>query len=223
MSQHRYRLVIGSKAWSSWSFRPWLLMHQLAIPFDEVVIRLRTPQTAGEIEKYTPSGKVPVLIDGDLTVWDSLAIAEHLADRHRELAVWPADPAARSIARVVSAEMHSGFAPLRQNCPMDMCARGLEPADRTAIAADVRRICAIWGDCRNRFGAGGPFLFGEFSAADAFFAPVVSRFASYAIDLRAAGDQGTAAAYMAAVMELPGWVAWAEAASRETVSIPDGP
>jgi glutathione S-transferase len=204
-----YRLVIGTKAWSSWSLRPWILMRQLQIPFDEVEIALRTPDTARDISRYSPSDKVPVLVHGDVTVWDSLAIVEYLADRHPELPVWPADAAARAVARSVSAEMHAGFAALRQNCPMDFNARGLSPADAGAIPSDVRRIVGLWSDCRRRFGGAGPFLFGQFSAADAMYAPVVSRFTSYDINLPAHGDDGTAKAYMAAVSGLPAWAEWA--------------
>lgn len=218
MSTHRYRLVIGSKMWSSWSLRPWLLMREFAIPFEEVPIRLRSPDTARDIARYSSSGKIPVLIDNGLTVWDTLAIMEHLADRHPELAIWPRDARARSIARAVSAEMHSGFQALRQNCPMDFEARGLEPADAGAIPSDVRRILALWADCRTRFGQNGPFLFGDFSAADAMYAPVVSRFASYAIDLSAFGDSRTAQAYMAAVMALPSWAEWGRGATREAAA-----
>lgn len=229
---HRYQLVIGTKTWSSWSFRPWLLMREFSLPFDETVIALRRPETASEIERYSPSGKVPVLIDrsiaGGLAIWDTLAIVEHLADRHQDIAIWPRDPAARAIARSVSAEMHSGFAPLRQNCPMDFNARGLAPADSASITGDIRRIIDIWTDCRARFGAAGPFLFGAFSAADAMFAPVISRFTSYQIGAlselvgKGAGAEMGAVAvspYIDAVRGLAGWSDWSQEAAAETLAL----
>jgi glutathione S-transferase len=204
-----YKLVIGTKAWSSWSLRPWVAMRHFDIPFDEVEIQLRSPATTAEIARYSPSGKIPALIDGTLTVWDSLAILEYLAERHPDKAFWPADPTARAVARTVSAEMHSGFVALRQNCPMDFLARGLTPADTGAIAADVRRIVAIWQDCRDRFAAGGPCLFGAFSAADAMYAPVASRFATYGIDLQAYGGTGAAQRYAEVMMANPAMAKWA--------------
>jgi len=240
----RYELVIGTKVWSSWSLRPWLLMRECGIPFDENVIELRQPHSAADISRVSPSGKVPVLIDREignsagiaaskgLVIWDTLAIVEHLAEHHPGADIWPRDPSARAIARAVSAEMHAGFAALRQHCPMDFHARSLAPADPAAIAADVRRILELWADCRRRFGeagparsgsgmhsqtgmgpdAGGPFLFGAFCAADAMYAPVVSRFTSYDIDLAAHSDSAVAdiaTTYMAAMRNLKGWKAWA--------------
>jgi glutathione S-transferase len=215
MAPASYKLVIGNKMWSSWSLRPWLLMRQFGIAFEEAHIRLRSPGTAEQIKTYSPSGKVPALIAAELTVWDTLAIFEFLADAHPELPIWPKDVNARAIARSVSAEMHSGFVPLRQNCPMDFTARGLKPADEAAIAGDVARIVEIWRMCRKTYGAGGPFLFGAFSAADAMYAPVVSRFVSYDLDLTKSGDDGAAAAYIATLMALPGMIAWGKAATWE--------
>jgi glutathione S-transferase len=217
MSAAHYRLVIGNKTWSSWSLRPWLLMTRFGIPFEEIVVGLRQSTTAAQIAHHSPSGKVPVLIDGPLSVWDSLAIAEYLAERHPDLPLWPQDAGARAIARSVSAEMHSGFAPLRQNCPMDVLARGLSPVDPAAVAADVSRIVAIWGMCRAAHGGRGPFLFSQFSVADAMFAPVASRFATYGIDLGAAGDDGTAAAYAQTLMNLPEMADWINGARDEPV------
>ena len=216
MTLARYRLVIGSKSWSSWSLRPWLLMRQFGLPFDEEVIGLRSPQTADAIAVYSPSGMVPVLIDGALAIWDSLAIAEYLTDAHPEHAIWPRDPKARALARCIASEMHSGFVALRQNCPMDINARSLAPASPAAITADVARIVAIWRDCRSKFGGPGPFLFSSFSAADAMYAPVASRFLSYDIDLAAAGDSdGSAARYRDALLSLPAMDAWRTAAALE--------
>lgn len=206
-------------------------MREFSIPFDETVIALRRPETASEIGRFSPSGKVPVLIDrsmaGGLVIWDTLAIVEHLAGQHQDIAIWPRDPAARAIARSVSAEMHSGFAPLRQNCPMDFNARGLAPADAASITGDIHRILQIWTDCRARFGAGGPFLFGAFSAADAMFAPVVSRFTSYEVEAlnRAVGEgagaeSGAVAvlAYLDAVRGLAGWSQWSQEAAAEALA-----
>ena len=150
MTQRRPTLVIGTKSWSSWSLRPWLLMRQMGLEFDEIVVQLRSPQTGEMIARHSPSGKVPVLIDGDFIVWDSLAIAEYLADLHPELAIWPRERHARAVARAVSGEMHAGFQALRQNCPMDVNATGLVPADPGVISADVRRIVKDAKDKANR-------------------------------------------------------------------------
>jgi glutathione S-transferase len=219
MSDFAYHLILGSKAWSSWSLRPWLLMTRFGIPFRETVIALRTPESAAALAAHSPTGKVPALIAGGVTIWDSLAIAEYLADHHPDLAIWPRDAHARAIARCASAEMHSGFQALRQNCPMDFNARNLIPIDATLIGADVARIVALWRRCRAEFGADGPFLFSQFSAADAMFAPVVSRFVTYGIDLAAHGDDGTCQAYCAHMMALPAMVAWSQAAQRETAGL----
>lgn len=216
MSEARPTLVIGTKSWSSWSLRPWLLMKQMGLAFDEIVVELRSPATAAAIARHSPSGKVPVLIDGDQVVWESLAIVEYLAERHPRLGIWPQGAHARAVARSVAAEMHAGFQPLRQHCPMDINAMHLVPADATAITNDVRRIVAMWRDCRARFGANGPFLFGAFCAADAMYAPVVSRFVSYDIDPAAAGDgDGSARAYMDAIWALPALDHWRADAARE--------
>ena len=207
-------LVIANKTYSSWSMRPWLLMRTFEIAFDEIVVPLDAATTRAAIARYNPAGKVPVLIDGPITVWDSLAIVEHLAERHPERAIWPREPAARALPRSLSAEMHSGFSALRRHLPMNMRrapkARTLD-ADTTAdVAGNVARIEAAWGDARNRFGAGGPFLLGAFSAADAMFAPVVNRF--YAYDVKV-GD--VARAYMDAMMALPTWRDWQAGAEAE--------
>jgi len=224
MANADYTLVIGTKSWSSWSLRPWLLMRQFGLPFQEIVIPLRTPQSAAAIQRYSPSGKIPALVAGNVTVWDSLSITEYLADAHAELAIWPREAHARAIARSISAEMHGGFQALRQNCPMDINATGLAPADPSAISADVARIVAIWHDCRARFGGTGPFLFGAFSAADAMYAPVVSRFHSYGIDLKGASDtDGVAARYGEAIWQLPALDEWRAAARAEPATDTLGP
>lgn len=209
-----YELVIGDKNYSSWSLRPWLLMKAFGIPFAERLVRLRWPETKAEILRHSPSGKVPALKAEGLVIWDSLAIMEFLAERHPNEAIWPADSQARAVARCVAAEMHSGFAPLRNECPMDFRSTLAFP-DVEAVREDVARIVAIWTDCRRRYGAGGDFLFGAFSAADAMYAPVVSRFTTYRPDLAALGDEGAAARYVERVMAMPEMREWGEAAAGE--------
>jgi glutathione S-transferase len=211
-----YRLVIGDKNLSSWSLRPWLAMRQAAIPFEEINIRLRQPESKAEILRYSPSGKVPLLLAGAEPVWDSLAILEYLAEAHPEAHLWPAAREARMLARSSAAEMHSGFAPLRDHCPMELLARRPMASLPDPVAADVRRIIALWRECRLRHGRQGPFLFGAFSAADAMYAPVASRFRTYLPDLAPYGDDGMAQAYVDAVFALPAMAAWAEGARRET-------
>jgi glutathione S-transferase len=171
-------LVIGDKNLSSWSLRPWLLMKQAAIPFTERLVRLDRPETKREIAKYSPSGRVPCLIDGETAIPDSLAIAEYLAEKFSDKALWPADARARAIARSVSAEMHSGFAALRAFWPMNFSREGMAHLT-SGIDGDIARIGAIFESCRREFGQVGPFLFGRFSIADAMYAPVVSRFQTY--------------------------------------------
>lgn len=218
MAANRYRLVIGNKAWSSWSLRPWLAMRRLKLPFEEINIRLRQPNSKTEIEKFSPSGMVPLLIDGDFSVWDSLAILEYLADAHPEKGLWPADRRARAVARSVSAEMHSGFVPLRSTCSMEILER--KPLDPVPdeVAANVRRIIAVWRQCRGTYGQGGPFLFGGFSAADAMYAPVASRFRTYIPDLGRYGDDGTAAAYVDTIFAMPEIAAWIDGAKVQTAA-----
>lgn len=210
-----YELAIGDKNYSSWSLRPWLLMRRFGLPFTERRVRLRQPDSKAAILAVSPSGKVPALKAGDLVVWDSLAIGEFLADAHPDLGLWPRDAAARAMARSASAEMHSGFAPLREHMPMDLLT--VAPAKDVAepVAQDIRRIVALWKDCRARFGAGGPFLFGAFSIADAMYAPVASRFRTYVGHLGAYGDDGTAAAYRDAIFAMPEMTEWSEGARAE--------
>jgi glutathione S-transferase len=210
-----YELVIGNKNTSSWSLRPWLAMKAFGIPFSETSIRLRQPETPAEILRHSPSGKVPVLKSDGLLIWDTLAIIEFLAEQHPNKPLWPADRDARAIARCVSAEMHSGFQALRNECPMDFINVLGFPNASEAVSADIARIVAIWKDCRTRFGGGGSFLFGGFTAADAMFAPVASRFRTYEVDLNRFGDDGTAAEYRDAMMSMPEMVAWAEGARAE--------
>lgn len=213
MSLH---LVIGNKNYSSWSFRPWIAMKAANIAFDETVISLNAADFKERLLKISGTGKVPALVDGNVHVWESLAILEYLADKFPEARLWPDDPAARAHARAISSEMHAGFVPLRRYYPMNFWrpAKPRPPTDE--VAANVRRIDAMWTDCRVRFGEGGPFLFGPFGAADAMYAPVVSRFHTYAVEVGAASR-----AYMEAVMALPAWSEWTVAALKEPWVLPE--
>lgn len=209
-------LLIGNKNYSSWSLRPWLAMKVAGIAFGETLIPLDTPDfranvlAAGGVSG-TGAGRVPVLIDGDVRVWESLAILEYLAEKHPQAGLWPAEDRARAHARAVAAEMHSGFQPLRRQLPMNI-RRPVKPrALDDAAAADVARIDAIWNEARTRFGASGPFLYGTFGATDAMYAPVVWRFHTYAV-----GVSDGARAYMHAVMALPASIEWREAARVES-------
>jgi glutathione S-transferase len=204
-------LIIGNKNYSSWSLRPWIALKVKDIPFDETVIPLYRPGSREEILKYSPAGKVPVLIDGDEHVWESLAILEHLAERFPAAHLWPEDPRTRSHARAVATEMHAGFAALRRDCTMNMWLPPKPRPQSDEVKADVARIELLWSDCRGRYGQNGPFLFGDFTAADAMYAPVVSRFHTYGIPVNA-----TSRAYMEAVMALPAWHEWYDAAMKET-------
>jgi glutathione S-transferase len=209
-------LVIGNKNYSSWSFRPWIAMKVAGIVFDEVVISLNAPDFKSRLLQISGTGKVPTLVDDDTHVWESLAILEYLAEKFPAARLWPADPVARAHARVISSEMHAGFLPLRRACPMNMW-RPVKRRELSAEAqADVRRIQAIWSDCRCRFGAGRPFLFGGFGAADAMYAPVVSRFHTYDVAV-----DPVSRAYMDAVMALPAWTEWKAAAVTEPWVLPE--
>lgn len=203
-------LLIGDKVWSSWSMRPWLVLKHTGAPFTETLIRLRR-ETSEEVRDAamaagSPTGMVPALKDGEVTVWDSLAISEYLAERFAAAVLWPADPAARALGRAAAAEMHSGFASLRGECPMDLVRR--EPAALSpATQENVRRIVELWRDLLTRFG--GPFLLGEaWSIADAFFTPVATRFRSYVVPLADHGDDGTAGAYAARLLQTPEYLDW---------------
>lgn len=209
-------LVIANKIYSSWSLRPWILMRHYGLPFEEVVIPLDQPETRARILAYSPAGKVPVLIDGDAVVWESLAILETLAERHPDLPIWPRDPAARALARSITGEMHAGFRALRAALPMNL-GRRYAHRDRGAdVGADVARITAIWRDARDRFGAGGPYLFGaDFGAADAMYAPVVTRLDTYQWPVEA-----DIRAYMDAVLALPAFREWREQGLRESWLVP---
>jgi glutathione S-transferase len=210
-----YRLVIGDKNISSWSLRPWLAMRHAGIPFDEINIKLRQPESQAKILRYSPAGKVPTLLVGGRTIWDSLAILEFLAEAHPEARLWPAAREARALARSAAAEMHSGFAALREHCSMDLLARLPMASLPDPVAAEVRRIVALWRDCRVRYGGSGPFLFGAFSAADAMYAPVASRLRTYLPDLAPYGDDGTAQTYVDALFALPAMAEWENGARSQ--------
>ena len=204
-------LIIGTKVWSSWSLRPWLALKRTSAPFTETLVQLREVGVSEAIARYSPSGRVPVLKDGALTIWDSLAICEYLAEKFPAAKLWPDDGAARALARAASAEMHSGFASLRWECPMDLSLR-TELALSEATHADIRRIVALWSELRGRYGAGGPFLFGAWSIADAFFTPVATRFRSYGVKLSDFGDAGAAGTYNEVLLEQPDYLDWEKAA-----------
>jgi glutathione S-transferase len=202
-------LVIANKCYSSWSLRPWLLMKQLGVAFDEILIPLDLPDTKAKVLQHSPAGKVPILIDGDVTVWESLAIMEYVGETFG-VAVWPADRKARAMARSVAAEMHAGFQALRSACPMNL-GRKYAPKDRgEPVSRDVKRFCEVVAQARTSFGAGGPFLFGAFSAADAMYAPLATRLDTYSIPLDA-----TARAYVDAILSLPAFQEWRSAGLEE--------
>jgi glutathione S-transferase len=209
------KLIIGNKNYSSWSMRPWIGLKAAGIPFDEEVIPLYVEGSKQKILSHSPAGKVPILIDGEVRVWESLAILEYAAEKFPSAALWPSDAAARAHARAIATEMHGGFAALRNECGMNLW----RPPGAKDLSSDARgniaRIQAIWTDARSRFGAGGPFLFGAFSAADAMYAPVVARFETYAIDVTA-----PVRAYMQAMIALPAWQEWRRAALNETWVLP---
>ena len=209
------KLVIGNKNYSSWSMRPWLALRANDIAFDEVFIPLYTGDADKQrILDFTHSGKVPALIDGDITIWDSLAIIEYVAERFPQSRIWPEDRARRAHARSISAEMHSGFAALRNECGMNLHRPVRAVALSAEARADVARVEQIWIECRERYGKFGPFLFGAFGGADAMFAPVVHRFRSFAIAVAP-----EAQAYMDTMMALPAFQQWTSAALAETLII----
>ena len=215
------KLVIGNKNYSSWSMRPWVLLTQAAIPFEEVPIWLAESDTAPNIARYSPTGTVPVLLDGDLKVWDSLAICEYLAEKFPEKNLWPRDTALRAVARAVSAEMHSGFTALRANMPMNIRNRypgmGMHAEVAAAVSADIARVSALWSECVAR--SGGPYLFGAFSIADAMFTPVVFRLRTYGVALHGNADgnvDGNAAAeYARRMLATPALVKLDQLAAAE--------
>jgi len=209
-----FTLVIGNKNYSSWSLRPWLVLKHLGVEFIEVRIPLYTATAKQEILRYSSSGKVPILRHNSLTIWESLSICEYLAECFPEANLWPTERSARSLARSISAEMHAGFAKLRHsmgmNCRASLPGKGREPG----VEADIQRIQNIWQECRQQFGTQGDFLFGHFTIADAMFAPVVSRFITYAVELDPVSE-----AYVKTIWSLPAMQDWVTAGSAETERI----
>lgn len=206
-------LVLGNKNYSSWSMRPWMALKGAGIAFDEVVIPLYTGDADKQrILKYSPAGKVPILVDGAVTVWDSLAIIEYLAEKFPDKGFWPVDTAGRAHARSISAEMHSGFMALRNECSMNI----KRPVHKRTLSADAKanaqRVQEIWSECRKTYG--GPFLFGAFSGADAMYAPVVHRFRIYGVEVT-----GAAADYMSVMQAHPAFAQWSADALKETWAI----
>jgi glutathione S-transferase len=207
------KLVIGNKNYSSWSLRPWLAMKVASIAFTEERIALYGPASKEKILAFSPAGKVPCLVDGDLRVWDSLAICEYLAEKHPRL--WPQEPAARAVARSISAEMHSGFQNLRTHMSMNIRKRFPGKGRTPEVLAEIERIAGMWSDCRARYRGQGPFLFGHFSIADAMYAPVVLRFRTYEVEL-----PPECRAYTDTILALPALQDWIAAAVTETESLP---
>ncbi|MBF9194610.1 glutathione S-transferase family protein [Microvirga terrestris] len=207
-------LVIANKCYSSWSLRPWLLMKQLGVAFDEISIPLDLPDTKEKVLKHSPAGKVPILIDGDVTVWESISIMEYIGEAYG-VPVWPADRKARAMARSIAAEMHAGFLALRSACPMNLGKKYASRDRSQAVAQDVTRFSEIVREARQRFGAGGTFLFGAFSAADAMYAPLATRLDTYSITL-----DTTTRAYVDAILSLPTFQEWRSAALKEEWIVP---
>jgi glutathione S-transferase len=207
-----YTLHIGNKNYSSWSLRPWVLMKTAGIAFQEQRISLYAPGSTERLLAVSPAGRVPVLYDGDAIVWDSLAIAEYLAERHAGL--WPAQPGPRAWARCATAEMHSGFARLRDEFSMNVRLR-MKKVPSTAVASEIARIAALWKEGRERFGSGGEFLCGAFGIVDAFWCPVAFRFQTYGVVF-----EGVADVYLRALLGLPAMREWAADAARESERIP---
>jgi glutathione S-transferase len=208
-------LVIGNKNYSSWSLRPWLAMRQFEIDFDEVRLALYTPETPQHIRRYSPAGKVPVLLDDTLTVWDSLAILEYLAECFPTLHWLPETKAARAIARSICAEMHSGFQALRHHMPMNCRAKLSGKGMTPEVQVDIDRITAIWRECRQAYSAEGTLLFGQFTIADAMFAPVALRFVTYDVPLDSLSKQ-----YVETILALPAMQAWLTEAEAEPERLP---
>lgn len=206
-------LVVGNKNLSSWSLRPWILLKHADIPFREKVLLFETPGWRSSIVDQSPSRRVPVLTDGNLRIWDSLAIAEHVAERFPEKELWPEELEPRSIARSVCAEMHSGFFAMRNELSMDVVARGRGRTRSSECDADIARVFSIWENCRETYGAGGPFLFGRFSIADAMYAPVAFRFRTYGVELT-----GAAQAWVETMLALPAMMAWERDAEAEVAA-----
>jgi glutathione S-transferase len=207
----KFELIIGNKAYSSWSLRPWLALKHADADFTETRVPLYVHGYKEELLKYAPSGKVPILKHGAVTVWDSLAICEYLAELFPQAELWPQDPAVRALARAVSAEMHSGFSGISSTMPFNCRARGRHVPITTEIQKEIDRVLALWRDCRGQHGKGGPWLFGRFSIADAMFIPVASRFVTYSVPL-----DTVAQVYADMALEHPAVREWFAAAQQET-------
>lgn len=211
-------LVIGDKNLSSWSLRPWLVMKRTGAPFTETVVRLDQPGTTAEILKHSPTGQVPALhFDEGEAIWDSMAISVLLAERFPEAGMWPADPIARAYARAAACEMHSGFASLRGECPMNL-KRRVKIEVSEATQKNLRRLVELFATMRTRFGAGGPYLFGQWSVADAFYTPVATRIRSYGLVLSDYGDTGVAGEYVSALLQHPDFLEWEAAALADPLA-----
>lgn len=209
------KLVIGNKNYSSWSLRAWLFLQQNQVEFEEIRLALFTENWETEIRQYTPAGKVPVLLDGDLTIWDSLAIMEYVQEAYPEVTGWPSDRVARAHARSIAAEMHSGFMAIREELPQNlkMCQRRSRDDFSSQARAEIERVEALWQDCFERYG--GPWLFGDFSIADAMYAPVALRFVTYGIDLKPNSQR-----FVTSVRELAPVQVWVAAAAAEEECLP---
>jgi glutathione S-transferase len=206
-------LVIGNKNLSSWSLRPWLLMAHAGIPFREQLVPLYPLERRARLRDYSPNGKVPALRHGDLLVWESLAIAEYVADLYPDRQLWPADRTVRAVARAVSTEMHAGFGAMRETMTMNIVARTPLREVPAQVSADIARVIELWKFCRSGYGASGPFLFGAFSIADAMFAPVVTRFVTYGVEV-----DGDTRAYMETILGLPAMQRWTADAAAEVAA-----
>jgi glutathione S-transferase len=209
------QLIIGNKNYSSWSLRPWLAMKVAGIEFQETLISLEAADFKSRLIALGGAGKVPVLIDGDIRVWESLAILEYLAEKFPAAGLWPRDPAARAHARAIACEMHAGFQAVRGQLPMNVWRPVIKRELGADAIADVARIDAIWNGCRSRVAGAEPFLYGAFSAADAMYAPMIWRFHTYAVEVSEVAHD-----YMRALMALPAWGEWREAARREPWVLP---
>ena len=209
------KLIIGNKNYSSWSLRPWLVLKHFQIPFAEEIVLLDTPDTRSRLLEFSGSAKVPVLVDRDIKIWDSLAIIEYLAERFPECSIWPNSLVDRAEARCVSAEMHSGFLALRAEMPLNCRAHDRKVQIGEALRGDIRRVIELWSDLRTRFAAAGPWLFGEFSAADAMYAPVALRFVTYGVEVAE-----PARSFVDAVLESAPVRDWLAVAQAEPQVIP---
>lgn len=212
------QLILGNLNYSSWSIRPLMAARKVGLPVEEIIVPLDFPETTARLKEISPTAKVPLLIWDDVTVWESLAITEWIAEWAPPGGVWPEDAKARAIARAAASEMHAGFQELRNTCSMDIRGREPTPDMTPKLEADIARIQELWSGLRKQFGKGGPFLFGKWSAADGFFLPVVTRFRTYSLPL-----SGAAADYAAAVLEDPDFLKLEEQAKAEPWWIRYGP